>query len=289
MKRDELSRRAVLAVGGAAALAGASGEAPAADGARAGASRRFAGRVAMVTGATSGMGAVTARALAAEGARVAFCGRRAEEGRAVEKSIRDAGGESLFVQADVTVESQVRALFDAVDRRWGRLDYAFNNVGTSQGTGLLHELSSEDFETVMATNLRGNFLAMKYEIPRMLAAGGGVIVGNSSIAGLRALPTKSHYSAAKQGVHGLYCTAAWEYAARNIRVNVVAPGLIRTEKAMQVLKGNERAMDSRIPMGHIGRSEDVAATVLWLFSDEARYITGSILPVDGGQSVTSAS
>lgn len=288
MKRDELSRRAVLVTGGAAAFAGTSGATRAADAAPR-ALRRFEGRVAVVTGATSGMGAVTARALAGEGARVAFCGRRLEEGQAVEKSIADAGGESLFVQADVTVESQVRALFEAVDRRWGRLDYAFNNVGTSQGTGLLHELSSEDFETVMATNLRGNFLAMKYEIPRMLAAGGGVIVGNSSIAGLRALPTKSHYSAAKQGVHGLYCTAAYEYAAKKIRVNVVAPGLIRTEKAMQVLRGNERAMDSRIPMGHIGRSEDVAATVLWLFSDEARYITGSILPVDGGQSVTSAS
>jgi hypothetical protein len=257
--------------------------------ARTGSSRRFAGKVAVITGATSGMGAVTARALAAEGGRVAFCGRRVDEGRAVEKSIVDAGGEALFVQADVTVEAQVRALFEAIYRRWGRLDYAFNNVGTAQGTGTLHELSSEDFETVMATNLRGNFLAMKYEIPRMLQVGGGAIVGNSSIAGLRPLPTKAHYSAAKQGVHGLYCTAAWEYAARNIRINVVAPGLIKTEKAMLALRGNERAMDSRIPMGHIGQSEDVAATVLWLFSDEARYITGAILPVDGGQSVTSAS
>jgi NAD(P)-dependent dehydrogenase (short-subunit alcohol dehydrogenase family) len=228
---------------------------------------------------------VTARALAVEGAQVVFCGRRAEEGKAVEKSIRDAGGEATFVQADVTVEAQVQALVQGIDARHGRLDYAFNNVGTSDGSGLLHELSTDYFDLVMTTNLRGNFLQMKYEIPLMLRTGAGVILGNSSIAGLRYLANKPHYTAAKHGVIGMYCAAALAYAGRNLRINVICPGLIKTEKAMRVLGGNEKALDARIPAGHIGESADVAAAVLWLFSDEARYITGAVLPIDGGQSV----
>ena len=246
---------------------------------------RFAGKVALVTGATSGMGAVTARALAAEGARVVFCGRRADEGRAVETSIRDAGGDGLFVQTDVTVEEQVRALLATVASRHGRLDYAFNNVGTGSPGALLHELPTADFDLVMTTNLRGNFLQMKYEIPLMLKSGGGSIVGNSSIAGIRYLANNSHYTGAKHGLIGMYCAAAIEYARQNIRINVVCPGFIKTEKAMKVTGGNEKIFDSRIPMGRIGYSEDVSDAVLWLFSDESRYVTGTVLPVDGGQSV----
>ena len=246
---------------------------------------RLDGRLALVTGATSGMGAVTARALAASGAKVVFCGRRVEEGRAVEKSIRDAGGTAEFVAVDVTVEEQVKALVEGIDKRHGRLDCAFNNVGTSDGTGLLHELPTDYFDLVMNTNLRGNFLQLKYEIALMLRGGGGAVVGNSSIAGLRFLPQKPHYTGAKHGIIGMYCAAALAYASQNLRINVICPGLIKTEKAMRVLGGNEKAMDSRIPAGHIGESADVAAAVLWLFSDEARYITGAVLPIDGGQSV----
>jgi NAD(P)-dependent dehydrogenase (short-subunit alcohol dehydrogenase family) len=247
--------------------------------------RRFEGKVALVTGATSGMGAVTARALAAEGARVVFCGRRVDEGRAVEKSIRDAGGDALFVATDVTREDQVQALLASVESRHGRLDYAFNNVGTGGGQAPLHELSTADFQLVMQTNLLGSFLQVKYEVPLMLKSGGGSIVGNSSIAGLRYLPNLSHYTAAKHGLIGLYCAAAIEYAKLKIRVNVVCPGFIKTEKAMKVAGGNEKLFDSRIPMGHIGQSEDVSDAVLWLFSEESRYVTGAVIPVDGGQSV----
>jgi NAD(P)-dependent dehydrogenase (short-subunit alcohol dehydrogenase family) len=246
---------------------------------------RFPGKVALVTGATSGMGAVTAAALAAEGARVVFCGRRVDEGRAVEKAIRDAGGDGLFVQADVTSEEQVRALVATVATRHGRLDYAFNNVGTGSPGAPLHELATADFDMVMTTNLRGNFLQMKYEIPLMLKSGGGSIVGNSSIAGIRYLANNSHYTGAKHGLIGMYCAAAIEYAKQGIRINVVCPGFIKTEKAMKVTGGNEKIFDSRIPMGRIGQSQDVADAVLWLFSDESRYVTGTVLPVDGGQSV----
>lgn len=284
---DELSRRALVGgLGLGAASFALSGSALAKDrGREAGAPKRFEGKVALVTGATSGMGAVTARALAAEGAAVAFCGRRDSEGTAVEKSIRDAGGEATFFKADVTDEAQVAKLLAAVEGKYRKLDFAFNNVGTSDGSGLLHEVETRDFDTVLNTSLRSNFLQMKYELPLLLKNGAGVIVGNSSIAGLRYLANKPHYSAAKHGVIGLYCAAALGYASRNIRINVVCPGLIKTEKAMRVLGGNEHLMDGRIPMGHIGESQDVSAAVLWLFSDEARYVTGAVLPIDGGQSV----
>ena len=280
MSESEVSRRTMLGavVGVGAAVTTGRAATPVA-------ARRFEGRVALVTGATSGMGAVTALALAQAGARVVFCGRRAGEGAAVEARIRAAGGEALYVQADVTDEEQVKRLLETVAQRHGRLDYAFNNVGTSDGTGLLHELSSSDFDLVMRTNLRGNFLQLKYEIPLMLKQGAGVIVGNSSIAGMRYLPSKAHYSGAKHGVNGMYCAAALAYAPLGLRINVICPGLIKTEKAMRVLGGDEHKLDARIPMGHIGQSQDVADTVLWLFSDEARYITGAVLPIDGGQSV----
>ncbi len=281
MNDNELTRRTLLGAG--VSLASMMAATPAT--AAAPAARRFEGKVALVTGATSGMGAVTARALAAEGAKVVFCGRRLAEGRDVERSIRDTGGVATFVQADVTVEAQVRSLMEGIDASHGRLDYAFNNVGTSDGTGTLHEISTADFDLVMTTNLRGNFLQMKYEIPMMLRNGQGVILGNSSIAGMRYLANKPHYTGAKHGLIGMYCAAALAYANRNIRINVICPGLIKTEKAMRVLGGNEKALDARIPAGHIGESADVAAAVLWLFSDEARYITGAVLPIDGGQSV----
>jgi len=279
---DELSRRALIGSLGLLGAASASAvgkvflQAPA---------RRFIGKVALVTGATSGMGAITARALAAESAMVIFCGRREDEGRLVEQEILAQGGIAQFVRTDVTDEGQVKALIQGIEDRHGRLDFAFNNVGTSDGSGLLHEISVADFDLVNTTNLRGNFLQLKYELQLMLKSGGGVIVGNSSIAGIRYLATKAHYSATKHGVIGMYCASALGYASHNIRINVICPGLIKTEKAMRVLGGNERALDGRIPMGHIGESTDVSAAVLWLFSDEARYITGAVLPIDGGQSV----
>ena len=288
MKKQSVTRRVVLGGAGALAAAAAAGaksvsetaakRVPAPAG-------RFAGKVALVTGATSGMGAVTARALAAAGAKLVFCGRRADEGKVVEASIHDAGGDALFVQSDVTDERQVKLLLAQVAERHGRLDFAFNNVGTSDGTGPLHELPTEMFDLIVATNMRGNFLQLKYEIPLLLASGGGSIVGNSSIAGLRYLPTKPHYTAAKHGMIGLYCAAALHYASQKLRINVICPGLIKTEKALRVLAGDEHKLDGRIPMGHIGESVDVSAAVQWLFSDESRYITGAVIPVDGGQSV----
>jgi len=203
-------------------------------------------RAVLVTGATSGMGAVTAEALAAAGALVVFCGRREVEGRKVEQRINDAGGRSRFVQTDVTDEAQVRRLIETIETDYSRLDFAFNNVGTSDGSGLLHEISTADFDLVSRTHLRGNFLQLK--------SGAGSIVGNSSIAGLRYFPAKAHYSGVKHGVNGMYCAAALAYAPQGLRINVIAPGLIKTEKALRVLGGDEHKLDARIPMGYIGQS-----------------------------------
>jgi hypothetical protein len=286
MKKINRQRRRVLAgtlAAGLGTAAARGADAPANDAATV--RRRFASKVALVTGATSGMGAVTSKALAREGAQVIFCGRREAEGRAVEAQVQSEGGAARFVKTDVTQEAQVASLLGLIERDYTLLDYAFNNVGTSDGTGLLHEVRSEDFDLVMNTYLRGNFLQLKYEIPLMLKNGGGAIVGNSSIAGMRYLANKAHYSGAKHGLVGMYCAAALGYAKKNLRINLVCPGLIKTEKAMRVLGGDEHALDARIPMGHIGESRDVADTVPWLFSDEARYITGAVIPIDGGQSV----
>lgn len=276
MAEQDITRRELIGGAGVAA-AGVGSATPR--------TARFAGKVALVTGGTSGMGAVTARALAAAGAHVVFCGRRTEEGQAVEASIRDAGGDAWFVPTDVTREEEVKALLEGVERRHGRLDFAFNNVGTAGGGSPLHKLDTSTFELVMNTNLLGNFLQLKYELPLMLRSGGGSIVGNSSIAGMRYLPNLAHYSAAKHGLIGMYCAASIEYAKQNIRINVVCPGFIKTEKAMRASGGNEHLFDARIPMGRIGYSEDVSDAVLWLFSDESRYVTGAVIPVDGGQSV----
>ncbi|MEZ5497936.1 MAG: SDR family oxidoreductase [Steroidobacteraceae bacterium] len=278
MTRSGVTRRNLITAGVGAVAAAASASGRAVRG-------KFTGRVALVTGATSGMGAVTASELALAGAKVVFCGRRVEQGEAVQAQIRDAGGEANFVRADVTDEADVKALIEHIGAVHGRLDFAFNNVGTSDGTGLLHEIATSDFDLVTATNLRGNFLQLKYEIPLLLRSGGGCIVGNSSIAGLRYLPTKAHYTGSKHGVIGMYCAAAAGYASQKLRINVICPGLIKTEKAMRVLGGDEHKLDARIPMGFIGQSLDVAGAVLWLFSDEARYVTGAVLPIDGGQSV----
>lgn len=285
-------RRRILSAGAGAAAAALAATAEAARAATRSADAkppapkgRFDGRVAVITGGTSGMGADAAKAFAAQGGRVMFCGRRVEEGRAVEEAVRAAGGEATFFQADVTRESEMKAFVDACRRRYGRLDYAFNNVGGAPGLAPIHQISTEDFESTLASNLRGNFFPLKYEVPLMLESGGGSIVFNASIAGIRFLAGKAHYTMAKHGVVGLACAAALDYAKQNIRVNVVAPGLIKTEAAMRAMGGNEHMFDARIPMGYIGQSPDVTAAVLWLFSNESRYVTGAVLPVDGGQAV----
>ncbi len=242
-------------------------------------------KVALVTGATSGIGKVAALALATAGAKVVFSGRRDLEGAATAALIRDAGAECLFVRSDVSSESDVKALVQKAIETYGRLDCAFNNAGIDPPSKPLHEQSIEDFDKLMAINVRGLFLCMKYEIQQMLSQGSGVIVNNSSIGGLVAFPGMSTYIASKHAVMGLTRSAALDYAKQGIRINAVNPGYIATEMIDRIVDRMGTTADglaSTVPMGRMGQAEEIAQAVVFLCSDAASYITGQPLVIDGG-------
>jgi NAD(P)-dependent dehydrogenase (short-subunit alcohol dehydrogenase family) len=248
---------------------------------------RFQSKVAFVTGATSGMGQDAAIAFAREGAKVVVVGRRVAEGSQTVSMIEDAGGAGIFVQTDVRREEEVKAAVAACVETYGGLDYAFNNAGIGgRPFTALHEYDAGTWENVIAVNLTGVFFCMKHEIPEMLKRGGGSIVNLSSAAGLKSSAVVGPaYCASKRGMHGLSTEAALEYASRGIRVNVIAPGVIRTPLAE---KGGEefiKRVTLKHPIGRIGRPEEVSSLVLWLCSDEASFVTGAIIPVDGGQTL----
>ena len=249
--------------------------------------KRFKSRVALVTGGTSGLGQDAALAFAREGASVVISGRRREPGEETLAMIRDAGGEGLFVQADVSVPADAEAMVAACVETYGGLDYAFNNAGI-EGGGMVHIADFEPpvWERVIGTNLTGVFLSMKYEIQAMLKRGGGAIVNNSAVAGYKSSKVVgAAYIASKHGVNGLTKTGALEYADQGIRVNAVCPAMIRTPMSEQTLlkdKALEQRAISLHPVGRIGVPEEVTALVLWLCSDEASFVTGTAIPVDGG-------
>ena len=242
-------------------------------------------KVALVTGATSGIGKAAALALGTAGAKVVFSGRRAQEGEATVALMRDAGAECLFVRSDVSSEEDVKALVQKTIETYGRLDCAFNNAGIDPPSKPLHEQSLEDFDKLMAINLRGLFLCMKYEIQQMLSQGSGAIVNNSSIGGLIAFPGLSPYIASKHAVMGLTRSAALDYAKQGIRINAVNPGMIATDMIDRTLDQMGTTADglaSKVPMGRMGQAEEIARAVVFLCSDAASYITGQPLVVDGG-------
>ncbi len=242
-------------------------------------------KVALVTGATSGIAKATALALATAGAKVVFSGRRDPEGEATAALIHDTGAECLFVHSDVSSEEDVKALVQKTIETYGRLDCAFNNAGLGSFPKPLHEQLIEDFDNLMAINVRGLFLCMKYEIEQMLFQGSGVIVNNSSVIGLFGTPGISPYAASKHAVMGLTRAAALDYAKQGIRINAVKPGLIATDAADRFLNGIGSTMDdfaSTLPMGRAGQVEEIAQTVVFLCSDAASYITGQPLVIDGG-------
>jgi NAD(P)-dependent dehydrogenase (short-subunit alcohol dehydrogenase family) len=242
-------------------------------------------RVALVTGGTSGIGKAAAIAFGAAGAKVVFSGRRESEGEDTANSIRQSGAECLFVQSDVSSETDVKALIQQTVETYGRLDCAFNNAGIDSPMKPLHEQSVEDFDKLMAINVRGLFLCMKYEIQQMLTQKAGVIINNSSMGGLIAFAGISPYNASKHAVMGLTRAAALDYAKQGIRINAVNPGLIATDM-MDRLTDTETTPDqlaaSIVPMGRMGQPEEIAATVVFLCSDAASYITGQPFVIDGG-------
>ncbi len=241
------------------------------------------GKVALVTGGTSGIGKATALALSSAGAKVVFSGRREPEGKDTANLILQSGAECLFVRSDVSSEADVQALIQKTVESYGRLDCAFNNAGIDPATKPLHEQSVEDFDKLMAVNVRGVFLCMKYEIQQMLTQGAGVIVNNSSIGGLIAFPGISPYHASKHAVMGLTRSAALDYAKQSIRINAVNPGLTDTEMNDRLnASSTPEQVASIIPMGRIGKPEEIAAAVVFLCSDAASYMTGQSLVLDGG-------
>lgn len=245
----------------------------------------FGGKVALVTGGTSGIGKATAIAFAAAGANVVVSGRREPEGLAVVEQIRAAGGAAHFVRADVAKEADVKRLVEETVATFGRLDAAFNNAGV-EWTGALTEATEADYRRIFDVNVWGVLASMKYEIPAMLKTGGGAIVNTSSVGGRVGMSGVSVYSAAKFAVEGLTKSAALEFAKRGVRVNAVAPAAVVTAMVDRFVGGPEsargRGLAAMHPVGRMGRPEEVAAAVLYLASDDAKFTTGVSLPVDGG-------
>jgi NAD(P)-dependent dehydrogenase (short-subunit alcohol dehydrogenase family) len=245
---------------------------------------RFDGRVAIITGASRGIGAVTARAFAAEGANVVLAARTAEALSDLAGKIEADGGTALACPTDVTDPAAVEELVNSTIEAFGRVDVAFNNAaGGGQPPTRIAELPVESYDSAIATTLRSVFLSLKYEIPAMLRSGGGAIVNMSSTAGLEAVGGLAGYVSAKHGVIGLTKAAALEYADQGIRVNAVAPGPILTENLERAGEEAQRKAGMAMPMRRIGQPEEVAATVVWLCSDDASYITGATIPIEGGK------
>jgi NAD(P)-dependent dehydrogenase (short-subunit alcohol dehydrogenase family) len=246
---------------------------------------RFTGKVVLVTGGTSGIGKAAAAAFAAEGARVVVSGRREPEGLAVVEGIRAAGGEATFVRADVTKDADVKALVAAAVAKYGRLDVAFNNAGV-EWTGAVTDVTEADYRKTFDANVWGVLAAMKYEIPELVKAGGGAVVNTSSISGHVGMAGVSVYVASKHAVEGLTKAAALEYARQGVRVTAVAPAAIVTEMMDRFVGGEHtdraKGLAAMHPVGRMGRAEEVAAAVLYLASDAAKFVTGVSLPVDGG-------
>jgi len=248
---------------------------------------KFAGQVALVTGATTGIGRASALAFAREGADVVLAARRVESGKNLAAEIQELGVRSLFVQTDVSQEDQVSRLMAATADKFGRLDIAFNNAGT-EGAHFLptHEQTVENYQTVMDCNVLGVLLCMKHELPLMLAAGRGVMVNCSSVLGTLGSAGMGIYSASKHAVIGLTRSAALEYAQQGIRINAVCPGGVETEMAQRLTEqsGNAEAFAAFHPMGRVAKPEEIASAVLFLCSTESAFATGSALIIDGGWS-----
>jgi NAD(P)-dependent dehydrogenase (short-subunit alcohol dehydrogenase family) len=297
-KQFSITRRGLIGLASATAVGGLFGRAAA--GGKSPAPlvvqnrRRFQDKVVLITGATSGIGRAAALQFAGEGGKVGFCGRREGLGREVESEIKSHGGEAAYIRADVRNESDVKAFVDQVAQKYGRIDVAFNNAGITLERPL-HEYSSQEWDDVVNTNLRGVFLSIKYEIPHMLRNGGGNIVVTSSSNAIATTEKRSAYTSSKRGLVGLVQSAAQDYAEKGIRINTLIPGTTDTALVRRSVH-MENAPDavweiaaaqwakSHVPgLGRMAKPEEIAAFALALASDEFPYMTGSQMVIDGGK------
>jgi NAD(P)-dependent dehydrogenase (short-subunit alcohol dehydrogenase family) len=242
------------------------------------------GKVALVTGASKGIGAATAEAFAAAGASVVLAARDLAAVEGVAERIAGRGGQALAVRADVTDVDSVRSLVDQTVASYGRLDAAFNNATAGPRPSPLAGIDPGEFDLGIATNVRGTFLGMKFQIPAMLASGGGTIVNMASLAGLTGVANLAAYVAGKADIIGLTKVAALDYADQGIRVNVLAPGPILTHHLNRAGPEAQRQAGLSTPMRRVGSTDEVAQAVLWLCSAGSSFITGTVIPIDGGQS-----
>jgi NAD(P)-dependent dehydrogenase (short-subunit alcohol dehydrogenase family) len=249
---------------------------------------RLAGRVAFVTGAASGIGRTTALAFAGEGAKVAVADIDQNGNQDTARMIEEVGGQALAVRCDVTRSEDVQAALAQTVEEFGHLDIAFNNAGAEQQPGPTADITEEEWDRIITVNLRGAFLCLKYEIPLLLERGGGAIVNTSSGAGIKVFGRGAAYAAAKHGVVGLTKDAALDYAAFNLRINAICPGIIDTEMMDRFTGGTPEGRDRVIaqePIGRMGKPEEIADAVVWLCSDAASFVTGHALVADGGQTL----
>lgn len=245
----------------------------------------FAGKVVQVTGAGSGIGRAAAELFAARGAAVAVVNRTASKGLETVVRIRAQGGTAEFIQADLAEADAVPAMMRATLEHFGALHCAFNNAGISDGADEFHKVAAADWHRVLALNLTSVFFCMQQQIEHMLQAGGGVIVNNGSGASIMGAPGLPHYTAAKHGLLGLVKVAAKEYSSRGIRINTVCPGVIDTgpmRAHLDLSPDRGAAFLASLPGGHMGVPGDIADAVVWLCSEQARYVSGATLVVDGG-------
>jgi NAD(P)-dependent dehydrogenase (short-subunit alcohol dehydrogenase family) len=296
-------RRRLITTGAVAAVAGAAGGAVIAGGVprpvvQPSGARRFAGKVVLITGATSGIGRSAAALFAAEGGLVGFCGRRENLGREVERQIRAAGGEATYIRADVRDEADVQRFVDVVASRYGGLDVCFNNAGITIQKAL-HEYTSAEWDDVVDTNLRGQFLALKYEVPHLIRRGGGTVVVTASSNAITTTEGRSAYTATKRGLVGMVNSAAFDYAGQNIRINTLVPGTTDTE----LVRRAAGAMNLPDPVwavmaasygkanvpgfGRLATADEVAVAALALASDEFPYMTAAQLVLDAGRTARS--
>ena len=245
----------------------------------------IAGKVALVTGGATGIGLASAVALSREGVKVIVSGRRTEVAEAALAEIRQGGGDAIFIQADVSQSSAAESLLARAAAHWGQLDFLVNNAGI-EGPGFIPcaEYSEDDWDEVLAINLKGTWLCMKYAIPYLLKQPGGAIVNISSVGGVNGGSLGVAYHASKHGVLGVTRAAAIEYGGRGLRVNAVAPGAFPTAMTQRLFPGETKhdAVAASNPMKRWGRIEEVAGAVVWLCSPAAGYVNGHTLAVDGG-------